>query len=256
MSWFSNLFGRKKKDEGTVAAPVIPRITDYPIGSTIEERILAALRSGQNIGYPEEFVSRTTSPLVASREAGFRESELPFLNAQYGGRGLSRSTLAARDVGKAFATKERDINEIIANAYAMNEAQKKTDIARYENLGYDFSGTQQGIGERQAQADYGANIYNTRVMAANKEANNQALLKALGIGTAIAAAPFTGGTSLAAIPGMLTNSSGGVGWTSVVNMATAAQNATPFTKTVTNYGGGATGTTQPYYLSSRWGGRG
>lgn len=105
-------------------------IFGVPATKTLNDMVLAALQRGEGLGYGEDFVNKTTSPLVAQREARFTNQELPFMEGEYSGRGLGRSTLAARDIGQASAQKERDINEVMANAILMNEQQKKADLAR------------------------------------------------------------------------------------------------------------------------------
>jgi hypothetical protein len=161
----SHLTGKKKKEEPLTYDTIdLKSLTDTSTGKTLNDRILAALNQGQNIGYPAEYINRSTSPFVASRESGFTENELPALNAEYGSRGLSRSTLAGRDINKAYAQKERDINEIMANAYTQNLNQSKTDIARYENLADTFSQNQTALENQELL--YNAGINNTNAKAA------------------------------------------------------------------------------------------
>ena len=206
MSWLSNLFGYKKKDEGTTQAPILPVTTDYRLGKTVEQQIYDALNSGTDIGFGADYVNKSTSPLVASREAGWKQRELPTYEASLGARGMSRSTLGARDINTAFANKENDINSIIAQAYAQNEAQKKSDIARYQGAGWDVASQQRGEGMDQMQLNYNNSLRNNAIIAANKE-NNQGITRGL-IGTGI--------------------SGGNMDWSSIFNMATAAKNAKPF----------------------------
>lgn len=145
---FAKLFGLGKKSpdiSNIMNAPVQKQLTEFPTGTTLNQRILDALNKGQNIGFPSDYVSRTTSPVVASREARFKEEELPFLSSEMSGRGLGRSTIAGRELGRISQAKERDINEIIANAYLQNELQKKTDIGRYEDLANRFATTESNI---------------------------------------------------------------------------------------------------------------
>jgi hypothetical protein len=127
-----------------------PQLTDYPTGKAVNDKIMAALTSGAGIGYPADYIERSTSPFIAEREAGFTQRELPALNAEYGARGLSRSTLAARDIGQAYGQKERDINTVMADAYLKNLNQTKSDQQYYNNLGYNFAGEEAGIGAKNA----------------------------------------------------------------------------------------------------------
>lgn len=191
ISGAASYFGGKKKKEDPVQYSNIDlkNITDFPTGSTLNTRILNALNKGEGIGYPAEYINRSTSPFIASRESRFTENELPAMNAEYGSRGLSRSTLATRDIGKAYAQKERDVNEIMANAYMKNLEQGKTDTARYENLADTFSQNQAtlenqeelynaGIGNKNLELSKASELNNANNSYANL---NQAIGSGLGV---------------------------------------------------------------------------
>jgi hypothetical protein len=170
----------------------LKNLTDFPIGQSLSDRILAALNKGENIGMPAGYVEKSTSPFVASREAGFTSKELPFINEQFGARGLSRSTLAARGANEAYAQKERDINELIANAYTQDQAQRKTDTARYENLGYDFNTNQTGLANQEIMANAGIDAQNLGLKQQYDTAKAQNINKAIGTGLAVGKSVYTG----------------------------------------------------------------
>jgi len=186
-------------------------LTEIPVGKTLNEQILAALQQGKGIGFAPEYAEKTTSPLVASRQARWGEVERPALESSLASRGLSRSTLGARDIGKAEASKERDINDIMGQAYKEQESQKKLDEARYQNLGMDFTGkeaSQRGIyaAEDAARMKYASDAEN-QYRAQKDDERITDVNKTIGAGAkyglplaAIAAAPFTGGASLALLP--------------------------------------------------------
>lgn len=257
---FKRIFGAETRKPEIPGLDMPKSLTDFPTGDTLNKRILAALNQGQNIGFPEGYVDKSTSPFVASRESGFRNKELPFINEQFGARGLSRSTLAARGVNDAFAQKERDINELIANAYLQDLTQRKTDTARYEGLAGDFAGKEAQLKANATLAARAAAMEDYELGSARDKQNTGALNRMIATGLAVGAAPFTSGQSLMAVPGIMSSNSGGGGgmdmgmMTSILNY----MNASPFTSTATttSYGKGATGTTTPYFLNSKWGGRG
>lgn len=187
--------GKLTQKKRTMPTPVevkMPQLTDYPTGKSVNDRILAALNQGSGIGFPADYMDKTTSPFIAERQAGWDLREKPALEASYGARGLSRSTLAGRDIGQAYAQKERDINSIIADAYLKNELQKKTDTARYENLGYNFAGAEAGIGGQNAlqnagiqnQFNLGALQLQQQADAANQANINQAIGAGFTVGNA------------------------------------------------------------------------
>ena len=202
------MLGLEKKgapDYTAVTQAVRPfqSLTEIPMGATLNEQILAALRQGKGIGFAPEYAERTTSPLVATREARWKQFEQPALMSELASRGLSRSTLGARDIGLAEAAKERDINEIIGQAYKEQEAQKKLDEARFQELGMRFTGgeaAQKGIysAEDVRRAEISAEAENR--YRTEKEAERIAdINKTIGLavrGAGYAFAPMTAGASI------------------------------------------------------------
>lgn len=185
-------------------------LTEIPVGKSLNDTILAALNQGRGIGYSSDFVSRTTSPVVAEREARFRQEEMPALSSEMGSRGLSRSTIAQEGIRRATGQKERDINQVIADAYMANEQQKKADQARYEGLGMSWTGAeaaQKGAyaSNDVARADALAEVSDQRYKSLNDIISQGYQTKAgitgaaIKYGLPILLAPFTGGASLAGL---------------------------------------------------------
>ncbi|MEN6414372.1 MAG: hypothetical protein ABFC84_16665 [Veillonellales bacterium] len=184
----------QKKNTGSFPDVVkAPQLTDYETGKTLNNRILAALNQGAGIGFPTDYIDKATSPFIAERNAGWDLREKPALEASYGARGLSRSTIAARDIGQAYAQKERDINSIMADAYLKNLLQTKSDTARYENLAGDFARSEAGIGAQNAGLENQFNVGNfnydqnrqTNANAQNQANINQAIGTAFSVGSGI-----------------------------------------------------------------------
>jgi len=146
----------KKKAPDTTALTNAMRpfqsLTEIPVGASLNEMILKGLK-GQGWGYAPEFVERTTSPVVAQREARFKQEEMPYLSSELSGRGLGRSSIAGQAIGRAGGAKERDINELIAKAYLENEQQKKLDESRYQELGKWYTGAESGQRSEYAAED-------------------------------------------------------------------------------------------------------
>lgn len=127
---------RKRADVSPILQAQRPpaTLTDIPVGASLNEQILAALKGR------EGFAKRVTDPLVAQRKARFREVERPELEAAFSARGLGRSTIAGRDIGRAGAQVGRDINQIIASGLLGEEAER----ARVQNLALQFTGAEAG----------------------------------------------------------------------------------------------------------------
>ena len=154
--WFLSIFKKKKKSN-------LSPETQYPsmgqLGFTEPLAQFAKKRlAGEGVGFGDEFVSRSANPVIQSREARFREEELPFIGSQLSSRGLARSAgpnLATDVLTRASQSKERDINETLANLYQANELQKKRDITeglgtaeRFQNLEANLLTGRAGASER------------------------------------------------------------------------------------------------------------
>jgi len=120
-NFFETLFGKPKKRDLNLGTPVSAEIPGF---EDLRKRV-----EGMQMGYGPEFVERATSPFVTQREVNWAKKEKPALEESYGERGLGRSTLAARDIGEAYGQKERDINQMIAEATLQNLQQGKTDLS-------------------------------------------------------------------------------------------------------------------------------
>lgn len=238
-SYFSN----KKVKPALATAPQVIGLKDTDLGKTISKRIMDALTTGTGIGYPAEYIDKATSPFVASREARYKSKELPFLSSQYAGRGMGRSSLAARDIGESFAQKERDINEVIANAYLQDLNQRKSDTQRYENLGTNYAADDAATFNQSTANAAGVDFANQQALQEYNQANRQNQSKAIS------------GT-VGSILGNSGKGDGGGGDMSSLMAFSNYLNSSPFTSSVpkgaTSYGGGSYGKTTPYFLSPKW----
>lgn len=208
-------------------------LTEIPVGSTLNDTILGALKEGKGIGFGSDYTSRVTNPAVAQREYRFAKKELPALSGELSGRGLGRSSIAGQQIGESMGQKERDINSYLAEAYAQDEAQKKLDQARYENLGMQWTGAeakQKGAYTTQAREDEANQLEREYAKSAEKQQNiNDSFAMALKYGVPLALAPFTGGASLSGL-----GASGLGDLSKMLGQVKEAETASPFTKRVKN----------------------
>lgn len=136
------LVAPKKRDtsQGTPISPDIPGFAD------LRQQV-----QGRQIGFGDQFVERATSPAVAERAAGFELRERPALEESFASRGLGRSSLAGREVGQAFAQKERDINQLIAEATLQNLIQGKSDVTSRDQSLFNIGTAEAGQRNLAAQ---------------------------------------------------------------------------------------------------------
>lgn len=229
---FKTLFGGgRKRDLNLGEQSPYKSLTDIPTGRTLNEQILAGL-SGQGLGFGEGFVERTTSPFVQAREARFSEEELPFLSSELSGRGLGRSTIAGQEIGRAATRKERDINQLIAEANMRDLQQRKADEARLQNLAFNFAQAEAGHAERRAADTMARRQFQIGQDAARDARELSGINRAIGLGlTTIPqfASTLAGGGfgNVAQIGG---DSFGTGNISNLLNLARQAKIASPFTK--------------------------
>ena len=160
--------------------------------------IFAKRLKGEGLGFGAEFVDKTANPVIAQREASFRNKTVPFLSNQLSARGVSRSGgsgLATGILGEAELSKNRDVDEIFSKMYQLNKMQEKTDFGQALGEANYLQGQEADmLGQRAA-----ANERLTDKTAADAykrmEYQDKGTGQLLGLGMA-AAAPFTGGASL------------------------------------------------------------
>lgn len=167
-----------------------------PLSDLAKRRIQAGYtgEDAPGVGFGPDFLNRATSPAIASREARFRETEMPQLSSELSKRGVSRSVgpgLASDVITRAGQSKERDINELIARFQVLNEAQKKTDITQGIGVGQDILGQDISQANRQAEASerlVGRTAERATQFNADDKERQQRVISAL-------AGAITGGTS-------------------------------------------------------------
>lgn len=207
MSWLSDIFSPKKRDVSLGGTTPFQSLTEIPVGKELNQVILQGL-AGKGLGFDPSFITRGTSPVVAQREARFQEEELPFLSSEMSARGLGRSTIAGESLRRAGAQKERDINQILAEAYQKQEIQKAQDRARIQDLAKQWTGMEAAQKSAAAQDEMARRGYQIGTEQARDAAEQQNLNQMIGGALAVGAAPFTGGQSLTALPYIFSGVSG------------------------------------------------
>ena len=177
-------------------------LTEIPVGASLNDMILKGLK-GEGWGYDPSFVDKTTSPVVAQREARWKERELPGLSSQMSSRGLGRSTIAGGEIARAQGAKERDINDIIGQAYLTNEQQKKLDEAQrakemesFRNAGLSFAGGEAGQSNIYADTTAKRREYQINKEAAFKQAERDNIKSAIDSALTTASTVLTKGGSV------------------------------------------------------------
>jgi hypothetical protein len=187
---FAKMFGfpsaKPDLNQGTPISPDIPGFDE------LRKSIMA-----RQLGFGPEFVERTTSPVIAEREAGFGLRERPALEESFASRGLGRSTIAGRDIGRAFAQKERDINQLIAEATMQDLLQKKSDISSRDESLFSIGTAEAQQQNLAAQNEQQRRLRNIGFDQERAAAESAAINRSVGVPLAIGAATATGNPALA-----------------------------------------------------------
>ena len=207
-------FGKRSKPNLTQNYQAPPSASSAPLFGGLK-RLAERRLGGQDLGFGEDYLNKATNAPIASREARFNEIELPQLSSQLSSRGLARSAgpnLATDVLTRAGQNKERDINDLLAQFYQLNQVQRKADVTegirvgdqlntQYLNQGNQsssqFNAAERGNTERTAQSSATDN-------AADRARQNQVigtLMNAIAPGSGQAFSGAGGGQ----IPNYMTN---------------------------------------------------
>jgi len=166
-------------------------LTGFPVGSELNKTILAGLR-GEGWGFPEGYIERSTSPFIEQLRVNAPKTQREVQDI-YSARGLGRGIAAARDVSEVAAQRERDINQILANAYMADIAQRKADETAWQERGARYAN--QEVATRDAAARFGlaqmgreneAALSNIGIRSAYDEANRNNLNASIATGLSTA----------------------------------------------------------------------
>ena len=178
--------GKLRQESGTLRLPELA-----------EQRIRAGITGEDTpgVGFGQDFLSKSTNPVVKDRLRRLTEQTIPKISSDYSARGIGRSNLASNAVQRADRDTQNEIDQLISKFYVLDQAQRKTDISEGIRAGQSNQAFEQGVNrdivsgdQFNRQAQYGADTQNAKI----NQADVGALISILGS----AAAPFTGGASL------------------------------------------------------------
>lgn len=199
-SWWDTLWGTPEKINEQQAKYTGPQpyssMTDFPVGAELNKTILAGL-GGQGWGMPAGYTERATSPAIAQLRANAPKTQREVQDV-YSSRGLGRGTAVARDVGEVATQRERDINQLLSEAYQADIMQRKQDEANWQTRGSGYAGQEVGtrsgastFGLSQMGAENTANAENNALRRQYNQDQSSALDKQIMAGLTVAL-PFAG----------------------------------------------------------------
>lgn len=174
-------FGKKNKVNQVQNFRMPPSASEAPLYPDLRQLASQRIKAGTTgeetpgVGFGPGFLDRATSAPIASREARYREVEMPQLSAELSKRGIARSAgpgLASDIVTRAGQSKERDINDLLANFYVLNEQMKKSDITEGIKVGDQLDTQFLNQGNEQASQFNAAERGNTERTAGVAAQNN------------------------------------------------------------------------------------
>src|SRR5260221_465942 len=137
MSLLSSFFSGKKKPNLTPdITPLMPgqiNPTQYNnLSEFANKRIKAGITGEETpgVGFGSDFISKTTNPVADAYRKNFQQFTAPATASAYSARGLGKSSLAANEIGRQEGDVESNVNQLMAQFYQLNEAQKKSDITQ------------------------------------------------------------------------------------------------------------------------------
>ena len=205
--------GRQKRPSYDIPQPEMVRLTDRPVGKALFTRMLENLQNA-----PPNLQNTLIPAIAAQSRAALRETTIPGIEAAASGRGLGRSTIVPRDIGKATAQTERDIVEQQARFNLADFMQQQEEIARRENLALNYAMADANLATQAAGLGQKGAMFQALGQERAGAADVANILGAIGTGLR----PFQTQSNLAEI----------------LRLAEQARRASPFTGKIQVGGGG------------------
>lgn len=199
MSLLSGLFSTQKTPTYSGMTPY-SSLMDAAGGKDYYNRILARSQ-GQGVGYSPDYVNQSTNPVIARMKGDFGSYQIPELKSELTATGRRAGSSGFQQLGQAYRNEGLDEAAAYAPIYQQaQEAARQDTNSGIQDLGSFNTGD---YNARNTAAGFEKNTFDTSMSNLQKDraANNAKGEKIGQAAVGAAAAPFTGGASLAFMGG-------------------------------------------------------
>lgn len=196
---FSRLFNSQKKDYTYNGPRPVTSLSQVQGGPQYYQTILDRL-AGRGVGYGSDYAS-LANPQIQQLHNQYTGYTLPKLKSELSATGRRAGSSGFQQIARSMSDQADKENAIIANLAQRNAEASHGDVnTALQNLG-NYANNEANLVSNAANFEYG-NIYAPQVARDQQRMDNESVrLNRLGqAGVSLALAPFTGGTSLSALP--------------------------------------------------------
>jgi len=206
MSIFSKLFGSSKKDATYRGPEPYASLEQAKGGRESLEELKRRLR-GEGVGFGANYADRAASPVIARMRNTYNTTVRPELESELTLTGRRRGSAGFDQLRRSLMDQSFAEGDVWSGLYQQDEAQKRNEINDALDDIQEFA--RADAGQQGAYVGHVRGLHDAEVARADaRRAAESEGMKRLGqAGLSIAAAPFTGGASLAALPAVTSASS-------------------------------------------------
>lgn len=200
MSLFSKIFNSGKRDTTYTGPKPYGSLLDAAGGKDYYDMISGRAK-GQGVGYGEDYANQYSNPIIKNMRANFTDYTVPQLNSELTATGRRRGSGGFQQIQQAYKEQGNQEGDIYSRLAQENERVKRAEQEAAINQMGAFN---KGDYDARTIASNFYNADNNRQIQeeATRKANEaQGYQKVGQLGTSLALAPFTGGTSLAGMSG-------------------------------------------------------
>lgn len=208
MSWLSNLFKSGKRDTTYRGPQPTQSLTQVRGGPEYYQTITDRLQ-GRGVGFGPNYASKYANPIVQNLRNRFESYDIPALTSELSVTGRRRGSGGFDQIRRAYEEQGLTEGDVFSRLQQRDEDQQRNEINDALGRVGDFAANEANLRDKYVasqMADHDAQISRAD---AERERQGGLVSRAGQAFISLAAAPFTGGGSLALLPRYSTVQSGG-----------------------------------------------
>lgn len=188
----ANLLSKKKSESYDYGgSKPIGGIHELPGGNDYIN-LIKSRAGGQNVGIPEEFYTRATSPVIQTRMSNYNQYERPAAEAEFSSRGINYSPLVGDIMSRRRGDLENSIQQYLGETALQSELLKRQEQAQAIQDWEQLLNTDASLANQKANFERG--IYDNQWTGRNASFQAEP-----NIGSALSSALLTGSNAYSAL---------------------------------------------------------
>lgn len=196
MSWLSKLFGSEKKDTSYTGPRPITTLSQVKGGPEYYQTIIDRM-AGRGVGFGDSYASKYASPIVRNMRGYFTDYAVPELKSDLSATGRRRGSAGFSQLEQAYKNQGLAEGDVFSRLQQRNEDQMRNEINDAMGRVGQFAQNEAGLFNNYVNFEKAENDRQVSEAQARRDREAAGYQRLLVAGGQLAAAPFTGGASLA-----------------------------------------------------------